>query len=148
MCLDAVLVDNSQTSEGFESIREVFSAPGFSTSTPQRSLARTEARQTYTMLEASRLVVLLRVCCSLAVRFWSCWIVDHGTEQLKLINWVASTVFYLACLTMLVTVEYDIVIPMSHDFSRFERERAPKNLHGHITSSTQAAKSIQRHPRA
>ena len=112
------------------------------------SLVRTEVRRTYTMLEASRLVVLLRVCCSLAVRFWSCWIVDHGTEQLKLIDWVASTVFYLVCLTMLVTVEYDIVIPMSHDFSGFGRERAPKNLHGYITSSTQAAKSIQRHPRA
>ena len=26
MCLDAVLVDNSQTSEGFETIREVLSA--------------------------------------------------------------------------------------------------------------------------
>lgn len=27
MCLDAVLVNNSQTSEGFETIREVLSAP-------------------------------------------------------------------------------------------------------------------------
>jgi hypothetical protein len=43
MCLDPVLVDNSQTSEGFEAIREVLSAsqPGSVHPTPQSALIGT-----------------------------------------------------------------------------------------------------------
>lgn len=84
--LDAVLVDNSQSSKGFKSVREVLSAPNVQYITLHDSGVRTGALQTYTMLEASQLFVLLRVSCSPAARFWSFWIIDRVAGLLTLIN--------------------------------------------------------------
>ena len=86
LCLDAVLVDNPQSSKGFKSVREVLSAPNVQYTIPHGSWVRTGARQTYTMLEASQLLVLLRVWYFLAARFGSFWIIDRGAGRLMLIN--------------------------------------------------------------
>jgi hypothetical protein len=151
MCLDPVLVDDSQTPERFETIRKVFPASNpDSVHQPRNgSLVRTEARRTYTVLEASRPFVLLRVSCSLAARFWSCWII----EQLSLINGATSTVFYLVCPTMLVTGRIRYRNPDESGFSKARTERRTRKsswlpcfLHPSDKKYTTASQSLKKFP--